>query len=158
MHLADLMIWVIRIHCQAAVAHHHNARGGLRQPLLERATLAAHAALQVCPIGASQLSPRRLLSDVASLGGIEPPRLGPTLTSPGLKVGAQPMCQDTPRPGIAVENAEQENSPLLRLPCRVKPKRLAKQAENARPPAPTFMLALRKPDREDAAAGDADLI
>jgi hypothetical protein len=105
-----------------------------------------------------QLSRRQLLGDVAGFAGIEPTRLGSTRTPPDRQVGAQPICEDASGPCIAVEDAEQQNPPLLRLPGRVKPKRLAEQTENARPPAPTFTLVLRKPDREDAAEGDADLI
>jgi hypothetical protein len=85
-------------------------------------------------------------------------RLGPTFTLPGLKVGIEPVCPKASRPRVGVEGAQSKNAPLLGLPCRVEPKRLAKHPENACPTSPSLTLVLRKPDRNDAAQGDADLI
>jgi len=85
-------------------------------------------------------------------------RLGPTLTLPGLKVGIEPVCPEASRPCVGIEGAQSKNPPLLGLPCRVEPKRLAKHPENTCPTSPSFTLVLRKPDRNDAAQSDADLI
>ena len=68
------------------------------------------------------------------------------------------MCPDPSCPCVGVECTQSEDAPLLGLPCRVEPKRLAKHPEDARPSSPAFALVLRKPDRDDAAEGDADLI
>ena len=68
------------------------------------------------------------------------------------------MGPDASRPCVCVERAQSEDTPLLGLPCSVEPKRLAKDAEDARPPSPAFTLVLREPDRDDAAEGNADLI
>ena len=75
-----------------------------------------------------------------------------------LNVGAKPVCPDASCPRVGVERAQSEDAPLLGLPCRIEPKRLAKHPKDARPPSPAFTLVLRKPDRDDAAEGDADLI
>src|SRR5262249_40573630 len=71
---------------------------------------------------------------------------------------AGPVCPEASYPCIGVEQAQRENTPLLRAPCRVKAKRLTKDPKYARPPSPAFTLVLRQPDRDYAAKGDADLI
>ena len=72
--------------------------------------------------------------------------------------GAEPVGPEAPGPGVSVERAHGENAPLLGLPCRVEPKGLSKHPEDARATAPGCAFVLRKPDRDDAAKGDADLI
>src|SRR5215475_12665297 len=69
----------------------------------------------------------------------------------------EPMRPQASRPGIAVEGAQEENPPLLRLPGGVEPKRLAQHAKDARPSPPACTLVLCQPDRDDAADGDANL-
>ena len=71
---------------------------------------------------------------------------------------AEPMHPEASSPCVSVERTHGENTPLLRLPCRVEPKRLGKHPEDAGPPSPSCTLVLRKPDGDDAAKGDADLI
>jgi hypothetical protein len=72
--------------------------------------------------------------------------------------GTEPVGPEAPGPGVSVERAHGENAPLLCLPCRVEPKGLSKHPEDTRPPAPGFAFVLRKPNRNDAAKGNADLI
>src|SRR5262245_15056708 len=77
---------------------------------------------------------------------------------PRVKVGAEPVRPDASCPCVGVERAQSKNTPLLRAPRRVKPKWLTKHPEDARPAAPAFTLVLRKPDRNNAAKGNANLI
>src|SRR5262245_29182665 len=77
---------------------------------------------------------------------------------PALKVGAEPIRPEASRPCIGVEHAQSKDTPLLCAPCRVEPKRLTEHTKYTRPTPPAFTLVLRKPDRDDAAKGDANLI
>ena len=72
--------------------------------------------------------------------------------------GTQPVGPQAPGPGVAVERTHGEDAPLLRLPCRVEPKGLGKHAEDAGPTAPSYAFVLCKPDGDDAAQSNADLI
>src|SRR5215510_2380080 len=71
---------------------------------------------------------------------------------------AGPVCPEASYPCIGVEQAQRENTPLLRAPCRVKAKRLTKDPKYARPPSPAFTPVLCQPDRDHAAKCDADLL
>lgn len=88
----------------------------------------------------------------------EPTHLCLTLALPGSMLWAEPMHPEASSPRVSVERAHSENTPLLRLPGRVEPKGLGEHSEDTRPSAPTCALVLRKPDRDDATKGDADLI
>ena len=68
------------------------------------------------------------------------------------------MCPEASGPCVSVERAHMENAPLLCFPCRVEPEGLGKHTEDTRPASPSYALVLRKPDGDDAAKGDADLI
>ena len=68
------------------------------------------------------------------------------------------MYPETSGPCVGVERAHSKNTPLLSLPRRVEPKGLGKHPKDTRPPSPSCTLVLRKPDRDDAAKGHADLI
>ena len=88
----------------------------------------------------------------------QPARLRPTLAFPGHRVGAQPVYPEASRPCIGIEHTHGKDTPLLCLPCRVEPKGLGEHAKDARAPSPGCALVLRKPHRDDAAKGDANLI
>ena len=85
-------------------------------------------------------------------------RFGSAWMPPQLTIGAEPVYPKASRPSVSVERAHGKNTPLLRLPCRIEPEGLGKHAEDTRPPSPSCTFVLRKPDRDDAAKGDADLI
>ena len=110
-------------------------------------------------LGATLHSPRRRVPGHASgIAEFQPTRLCPAVTLPCLKVWAEPVRPEASCPCVGIEHAQSENTPLFRAPCRVEPKRLTKDPENTRPPLPAFTRVLRKPDRDEATKGDADLI
>src|SRR5262245_6571855 len=80
------------------------------------------------------------------------------LMLPRVKVAAEPVRPDASCPRVRVERAKSKNAPLFRAPRRVKPKWLTEHSEDARPASPAFTLVLRKPDRDNAAKGNANLI
>ena len=104
-------------------------------------------------------SPRRRVPGHASgIAEFQPTRLCPAVTLPCLKVWAEPVRPEASCPCVGIEHAQSENTPLFRAPCCVEPKRLTKDPENTRPSLPAFTRVLRKPDRDEATEGDADLI
>src|SRR5262245_19277048 len=101
---------------------------------------------------------RRVSGKTSGSAKFQPTWLCSALMLPALKVGAEPMRPEASRPCIGVEHAQSKDTPLLCAPCRVEPKRLTEHTKYTRPTPPAFAFVLRKPDRDDAAKGDADLI
>src|SRR5262245_51666458 len=75
-----------------------------------------------------------------------------------LAVKTEPVRPQTSCPGIGLKQTKTKDAPLFCAPCGVEPKRLTKDPADAGPSSPAFTLVLRKPDRDDPAKSDADLI